>query len=117
MSITEKVAAMFRNGDGVTCKWPGSGDMVITLERRMINDAIAQWQLRDEAGREGAMDSIRSALKRANKRIARNKLSQQEANDLASDIALFIAHELVYADGEQWLAKNPEPSILEGFKP
>ncbi len=113
MSVIAKVAAMLRAGDGVTCTWPGSGDMMITLERRMVDDAIAQWALRDdEAGREPAMASIRQAIKRANKHIERGTMTQRKANDMASDIALFLGHELMFADGEKWLVKTPDASAF-----
>lgn len=113
MSVIAKVAAMLRAGDGVTCTWPGSGDMMITLERRMVDDAIAQWTLRDdEAGRERAMTSIRKAIKRANKHIERGTMTQKGANDMASDIALFLGHELMFSDGEKWLVKTPDASAF-----
>jgi len=112
MNIVAKVAEMLRSGDGITCKWPGSGDMIITLERRMIDDAFVQWKLRDEAGRERAMASIRKAIKRANKHIERGTMTQRKANDMASDIALFLGHELMFADGEKWLVKTPDASAF-----
>lgn len=107
MVTRETVAALIDAGQMVTVKWPGSGDMFISLQRHMIDDAMVVWGELAAADRMQRMGSIRKALKRATKRIKQGRASAREHDEFAADVALFVGHELVYADGERWLSKGP----------
>lgn len=75
---------------------------------------MASWRINpDEGSREGAMASIRAAIKRTVKRMKQKRATGKEMDDLAADIALWLGHELVFADGEKHLIKGPEQFHFE----
>lgn len=107
MVTKETVAALFAHGQMVTVKWPGSGELIVGLQRHMIDDAMAEWEKLSADDRGRRMRSVQKAIKRATKRVKNGKATQHDTEELAADIALFIGHELVHADGERWLVKSP----------
>jgi len=106
----------FDEGRVVSFTWPGSGDLQIGLERHMIDDAMQRWAAMDAGDRASAMASVRRAMKRTTKRLKQNRAKPAEMDALAADIALFVGHELIYADGEKWMVKNPPRSNLETYQ-
>lgn len=107
MNVQAKLVAALDEGRLVSCKWPKSGDLFISLERHMIDQAMALWAGLDDADRGRRLISVRRAIERATKRLKKNRTNSREMDALASDITLFLAHELVYGDGERWLVKGP----------
>ena len=109
----EKLIAAHKDDKLVSVKWPGSGDMAISLERHMIDNAMTEWCKLETLDRLTRMQSVRRSIKRTTKRLKKNRATQTEVDDLAADIALFIGHELAYGDGEKYLIKGPG---LDDFK-
>lgn len=118
MAVTrETVAALLDAGQIVTVSWPGSGDIRISLQRHMIDDAMAAWSKLEVGDRAQRMGSVRAAIKRATKRMKQQRAASREIDELAADVALFVGHELMFGDGEKWLSKNPtRDEILSGSK-
>jgi len=57
---------------------------------------------------------VQKALKRGTARVEKRTATQQESDNLAADAALWLAHELLYGNGERNLVKNPP---AETFQP
>lgn len=60
MVTKETVAALFAHGQMVTVKWPGSGELIVGLQRHMIDDAMAEWAKLSADDRGRRMRSLAS---------------------------------------------------------
>lgn len=100
----------------IACRFPGGGDMTIALERHMVDQAIEAWRTRytTPGERRKALDSVRGAIKRTAKRMKQNRACGNEIDAMAADIALWLGHELLFADGERYLIKGPSREDLLG---
>ena len=107
MVTRETVARLIDTGEMVTVRWPESGDLRVSLQRHMIDDAMVLWPTLEPSDRNRRMGSVRKAIKRTTKKIKQGRATGKDSDDLAADVALFVGHELVYADGERWLVKGP----------
>lgn len=101
----------------VTCRWPDSGDLKISLERAQIEEAMALWIDVDETERQARMASVRQTIDHTTKRLKNGQAEPDEVDALAVDIALFLGHELLHADGEHWLVRNPAPQDIGDNNP
>lgn len=96
----------------ITCRIPDGGDIMITLESHMVDQAMAAWKAMPEPERDRTIGSVRRAIKRTIKRLKKDRATQSERDALAADIALWLGHELLFSDGERHLIKGPDPSDL-----
>jgi hypothetical protein len=88
------------------CRLPYGGDIGISLDKCMVDQAMDCWRNTTAPDRKIAMRSILRELKRTIKRFKQRKASSKEMDDLAADMALWLGHELLYADGEKQLVKG-----------
>lgn len=109
----EKIRKAFAEDRLITCLIPNSGNLILMIERHTVEQAMDEWTKRDAVSRRKSMESVRKSIKRVLKRVKTGKASQKEANDMAADVALWLGHELVFANGEQYLVKPPEWAILD----
>lgn len=97
----------------VTCKFPGGGNLSISLEKHMVEQSMRSWK--DEippAERQRTLSSVMRAIKRVTKRLKKDIATQRERDELAADIALWLGHELMFSDGERHLVKGVARSEL-----
>jgi hypothetical protein len=88
------------------------GDLHLAIERHVIDNAIIAWQTMPVDQHKKALWSIKKTLNRIIERVQKRTATQQESDNLAADAALWLAHELLYADGERHLRKNPSTATL-----
>lgn len=112
--MESKLEKLMAEGELVSCKWPGCGPLTITIQRSMLEEAMNEWLTISLESRLRTLQSVRSAIDRATRRVQSGKAKNKDMDHLAADIALFIGHELVYSDGEKWLVKNPPIDIFRG---
>lgn len=115
--LPPKQAVLKAHDEGrlVHCTWPGADSLAISLERHMVDDAMTEWRRLDADDRWQRMQSIRKEIKRITKRMKQKRASPKEMDGFAADIALFIGHELLYADGERYLIKGPTRQEIESY--
>lgn len=101
-------------GQLVSCRIPGGGNISIALERHMVDQAMAAWKGIPPADRERTFASVSRAIKRGVKRMKQKRARPAEMDALAADIALWLGHELVFADGEKHLIKGASRTMLAG---
>lgn len=97
----------------VSCRIPYGGDITITFEKHLVDQAMDGWRNKSAPDRKSAMKSILRTIKRTVKRIKQGEASEEEMDELAADIALWLGHELVFADGEKHLIKGPSRDSLQ----
>lgn len=83
-------------------------EFTMAAEKRQLDDALGHFEAMGRSKRRVAMSSIRNALERAGPRVQAETATQAEADAFAADCILFLAHELIYADGERLLVAPPE---------
>ena len=96
----------------ISCKVPGGGDMAIALEKHMVDQALKDWRDIPEIARASTLGSVRRTIKRAVKRMKQGRATDREMDELAADVALWLAHDLLFADGERHLIKGPSKEDL-----
>lgn len=96
------------DGRLTTFKLPSSRGLCLTIERHTIDEGMDAWLALPGPERKSAFWSVQKALKRGIERIEKRTASQAESDGLAADAALWLAHELLYGDGERHLMKNPK---------
>jgi hypothetical protein len=97
----------------VSMSLPNS-DFVIAFERHMLDESMARWSVMNEADRNYTMSNVRAALKRGVKKLKKNTAKPKDMDNLAADCALFLAHELMYGDGEKYLTRVPTDAEFRG---
>ena len=97
----------------VSCRIPYGGDITITLEKHLVDQSMDGWRNKPALVRKIAMKSILRTIKRTVKRIKQGEASEEEMDELAADIALWLGHELVFTDGEKYLIKGPSRDALQ----
>lgn len=97
----------------ITCRVPGGGDMCIALEKHMVDEAMRVWRAMAEAERIGTLSSVRFAIKRVVKRMKQKRATGEEMDGLAADTALWLGHQLLFADGERYLVRGPNFEDLQ----
>ena len=107
MTIAEKLIKAHDEKRLVSCKIPYGGDLVIALERHMVDHAIDEWRRTREGVRHFSMLSVLKTIKHTVKRMKRGRATGKEMDELAADVALWIGHELLFSDGEKHLVKGP----------
>jgi hypothetical protein len=103
----------------VSCRIPRAGDLCISFERHMVEQAMHCWKDMTPRARRIGNASVRLSIKRGVRRMraGAHKIPQKDMDALASDVALWLAHEILFADGEKHLIKNPSKETLsEGVK-
>lgn len=111
-NIREALAKAHDEKRLISCRFPGGGDFCIALERHMVDDSIREWLKMTPKERGAAMLSIRRQIKRGVKRFKQGRATGKETNALASDIALWLGHELLFSDGQRHLIKGPRREDL-----
>jgi len=114
MATKKDIAQLLDGGEMVTVRWPGSGELEISIERHMIDDAISEWEKLGRAARRQNFSSVKREMKRVTRLMEQGSAHPQELSGLVADIALFIGHELVHSDGERWLVKGPTGDDILG---
>jgi hypothetical protein len=93
----------------ITCRYPyGGNDDAIGLEKHMVDQAMEAWRDTPAPERKIVMASVLRNVKRTVKRFKQRKASSQEMDNMAADVALWLAHELLFNDGEKHLTKGPD---------
>lgn len=113
MNTQARIIDAYENGKMVNCRWPGSGQSMLGIERKQIDEAMTIWSAMPEHVRDQRMASVRREMKRGSKRLHRGTASQAEVDNFAADVALWLAHELVFGDGERWLVKGPSANDVK----
>jgi hypothetical protein len=107
MNTKDAILDAYQKGVMVNCHWPGCDGIRLGITRNQIDGAMALWTAMDAPARAQRMASIAKEMKRGTKRVKTGRASQAQANNLAADVALWLAHELVFGNGERWLIKGP----------
>lgn len=108
--IVSKLIAARVAGDLVACKIPGAADLSISFERHMLDGSMTAWQELEPGDRQYRIGSVNKAIKRGVKRMTKGYLTDPQMNELASDLALWLAYQLLYEpEGERWLME-PAPA-------
>ena len=111
--IRDALVQAHNDGRLVTCRVPYGGDLAIALERHMVDQAMTEWNGKPEPARRSAMVSVLKEIKRVVKRMKQQKATGADMDGLAADVALWLGHELMFADGERHLIKGPELGELK----
>lgn len=112
--IAAALKEAFAAGAMLAFEPPGSGGLVMAVERRQVEQAMSLWSVMPAPIREDRISSVRREVRRGFKRIAR--LSQKERDDHATDCILLLAHDLVFADGDTMLRDMPQMPDLSRFE-
>lgn len=108
-----KLIAAHKEGKLITCRFPYGSDMLISLERHMVEQGFASWKNIPEPDHGRVLSSINRSIKHVVKRMRKGKATGPEMDAMAADISLWLAHRLMFADGEKYLQKGPSREDLE----
>jgi hypothetical protein len=117
-AIREALAKAHDEKRLVSCRVPNGGGIAMALEQHIVEDAINSWRSSgdDESARKALLSSISRSIERVVERVKQGKATDGEMDDLAADVALWLGHELLYADGERHLVKGPSRENLRNPK-
>ncbi|MGE3712228.1 MAG: hypothetical protein AB7G35_21485 [Hyphomicrobiaceae bacterium] len=116
--IKAKLVQAARDGKLISFTYPYAGKHAISVDRHMIDDAMRAWMDLREDDRDGVYASVIRNIKSVGKRMKKKIATPQQMDGLAADCALWLAHQLLFADGERHLIKGPSADdLLKGPSP
>ena len=111
--IRDALNKAYDDGRLISCRFPGSGKIAISMERHMVDEAISYWSKEDHGQHSFVLGSIMRAIKSTTKRLKKRKATPAQMDALAADIALWLGHAMLHGDGENYLVKGPKPTDLQ----
>lgn len=87
---------------------PGWGGYALSITTDMYQHGIHAWKAMHPAKRQQIMRSVRRSVKRLYRRMAMDRATREELDVLAADAALWLTHDVLFADGEKYLVKGPD---------
>jgi len=91
---------------------PGWGSDRLSITPDMYQQGVDAWKAMHPAKREQVMGSVRRSVKRLHRRVTSGRASRQETDAFAADAALWLTHDILFADGERYLVKGLEREQL-----
>lgn len=110
--IRDALNRAYDEGRLISCRFPGSGTIAISMERHMVDESVKYWSGKDHGQHDFVLGSVLKAIKATTKRLKKRKATPAEMDALASDIAIWLGHAMLYGDGEKYLVKGPSPKEL-----
>lgn len=111
----EKLIDAYANGRMVQFTFPGGRDLVFGIERHSLDIAMTLWSVMNDDDRSQRMRSVLREIKRGTKRVKNGRATQRQADEFAADLTLWLAHELLYSNGEKWLVKGLTAADAKGM--
>lgn len=97
--LVGQIAEVADQGHLVKFKMPFSPGLYMMMDRRMIDHWVGVWTTFPEEERPRAIRECETAIKRAHKRQKRGKLTPDESDRMANDIAIWMAFQIAFKDG------------------
>jgi len=91
---------------------PGWGGDTLSITPDMYQQGIDAWKAMHPAKRAQIMQSVRRSVKRMHRRVTSGRASREEVDAFASDAALWLTHDVLFADGEHYLVKGLDREAL-----
>ena len=96
----------------VSFSLPGWGGDVISITPDMYQQGVDVWKSMHPAKRQQIMQSVRRSVKRLYRRVHSGRAAREEVDAFAADAALWLTHDILFADGERHLVKGLDRETL-----
>lgn len=90
----------------VSFSLPGWNGAALSITPDMYEQGINEWKVMHPAQRDRIMQSVRRSVKRLHRRVIMGRASREEVDAFAADAALWLTHDVLFADGERYLVKG-----------
>lgn len=104
---------MQAQGEIICFRVPGTR-LEMLIQKHGVTSAMALLQSMDPDSRRATFDQIEAGMHKMARRVERGLASQREADGFAADCHLYIAHEILFGNGEVLLTKAPDAKAMRG---
>ena len=106
--IIEELSSAQSAKEVYSVRVPYDSGAVMTFDKTMMDLAMKSWDGVPERDRERLLHSIKKHIRKDVKRISAGQAPQRSADEFASEVALWFAHEVLFADGEKHMIATPD---------
>jgi hypothetical protein len=111
-AVVNQILSEFDEGTLVYFR-PPNADATMACSRSMLDSTMLSFSSMGRSARRGIMRSVARCLAESGPLMETGKATQKQADDFAADCAIWLAHELMFSDGQKHLVKAPNRNAME----